>query len=775
MIAYKNRALQFTNRWTAEKSATVSLALKAKLLAIFLVILLLGVNGESFGQTSPAAAAAIESTAAGGTFGEVIKPKTKYAATLQKRPYNPIRKQDDQAQIPEIEMFVGESRVFPAPGVARIAVGNGAIMSAAALDSKEVLIFANAIGTSSLFVWNEDGRYQRVKINIVPGDTSRFAREIAAFLTAIPNAKASVIGDKVIVEGDNLSDLDIAKIDELAKRYPQIVNFTNRLGWEQMVFMDVKVVEFPTNELRDIGLKWSALGGAVVGGIWQPIKRINDGPYQINVQTGTTNPTPITSPGGTGTIPLPASLNILSAVNLGLNAQLNLLAQNGKAAILAEPQLSARNGSKATFLAGGEYPYTVSTVNGPTVQFKSYGVKLDIIPRVDRNGVIRAIIESEVSTIDASVSTPSGPGLLTRKTNTEFNVRNGQTIVLSGLLSRENSTDIDKVPLLGDIPLLGALFRSSHFVNKETELVVFVTPTVVDAHSPGLVNRIERTTERLQQKLGNQPYLSNPLQPGHDPAKVDQEPPAAEQAAPASAPANTGKETPAPAPVVAITHAAPVRPATSDTLVPPSQNPLQAPTPPAPAPDVLQVKLDGLLLRAGPSLKSRVLLQLGYGSIVHAGPQGVQPPELGYWRNVIVGGIDGWVASNWITPLGTKPVRARSNSLVAQPDQQGQVIELGGNGSRDEVSKSSAPSMEPVTATSPATSAAGKRYRVNLERLALRVAPDINAAVIQKLASGAVVDALPQAPTGRWMAVQADGKRGWVAAQWLVPEQQAQD
>lgn len=765
MTAYKSRTLQFTNRWTAEKSATVSLALKAVLLVIFLVILLLGVNGESFGQTDPAV-----NTAAGGTFGENIKPKTKSAATLQKRPYNPIRKQDDQAQIPEIEMFVGESRVFPAPGVARIAVGNGAIMSAAALDSKEVLIFANAIGTSSLFVWNEDGRYQRVKINIVPGDTSRFAREIAAFLTAIPNAKASVIGDKVIVEGDNLSDLDIAKIDELAKRYPQIVNFTNRLGWEQMVFMDVKVVEFPANELRDIGLKWSAMGGAVVGGIWQPIRRITDGPYQVNIQTGTNNPPPITSPGGTGTIPLPSSLNILSAVNLGLNAQLNLLSQNGKAAILAEPQLSARNGSKATFLAGGEYPYTVSTVNGPTVQFKPYGVKLDIIPRVDRNGVIRAIIESEVSTIDASVSTPSGPGLLTRKTNTEFNVRNGQTIVLSGLLSRENSTGIDKVPLLGDIPLLGALFRSSHFVNKETELVVFVTPTVVDSHSPGLVNRIERTTERLQQKLGDQPYLSNPLQPGHDPAKVDQEPPGTPPAA--SADSNTVKETPAPAPVVAIIQAAPVKPASGDTLVPPSQNPLQASIP-APAAGALQVTLDGLVLRAGPSLKSPVLLQLGYGSIVQAGPQGVQPPELGYWRNVTVGGIDGWVANTWVTPLGVKQVRARSNSAVAQPDQQGQIIELGDG--QDEGRKSSASAMEPVSATSPAAGAAGKRYRVNLDRLALRVTPDINAGVIQKLASGTLVDALSQAPSGQWMAVQVDGKRGWVAAQWLVPEQQARD
>lgn len=779
MTDYKNRALKFSNGLAADKAGFFPAGLKAKLLPVGLALILAGMSWESFAQTGPAAAAAIDRTddaadeeTSRNIFAENLKPKVRHSGLLQKRPYNPIKKLDDQAQIPEIEMFVGESRVFPTPGVSRIAVGNGAIMSAAALDNKEVLIFANAVGTSSLFVWNDDGRYQRVKINIVRGDTSRFAREIAAFLTTIPNAKASVIGDKVIVEGDNLSDLDIAKIDELAKRYPQIVNFTNRLGWEQMVFMDVKVVEFPTSELRDIGLKWSALGGAVVGGVWQPIQRITNGPYQINIQTGTANPVPITAPGGAGAIPLPSALNIMSAVNLGLNAQLNMLAQNGKAAVLAEPQLSARNGSKATFLSGGEYPYTVSTINGPTVMFKPYGVKLDITPRVDRNGVIRAIIESEVSSIDASVSTQAGPGLLTRKTNTEFNVRNGQTIVLSGLLSRENSSNIDKVPMLGDIPLLGALFRSTRFVNKETELVVFVTPTVIDSHSPGLVDRVERTTERLQQQLGKQPYLSDPLQPGYDQARPDQVPPRPEltagSGAIADAPAKTMGGSPDPAPVEQITQPALLKPASSTLLTPASQNPLQALEQDSPG-NVLQVKLDGLVLRAGPSLKSPVLLQLGYGSVVQAGRQAAQPPGQGLWRNVVVGEINGWVASSWVTPIGLKPLRTRSDSIVAQPDQQGQIVGLGGNSNPDAGSDSAA--MAATSALSPAPNADGKRYRVNLARLALRVAPDINAGVIQKLASGAVVEALALPPSGHWMAVQADGKRGWVAAQWLVPEQ----
>jgi pilus assembly protein CpaC len=200
-------------------------------------------------------------------------------------------------------------------------------------------------------------------------------------------------------------------------------------------------------------------------------------------------------------------------VNLGLNAQLEALEQNGTATVLAEPQLSTRSGYKATFHAGGEIPYSVASVNGVTVQFKPYGIRLDIEPRVARSGAIRAVIDSEVSSIDNSVSATNGPALLTRRTRTEFNVKPGETIVLAGLLQRTNSTDTDGVPFLGNIPVLGALFRSKRFQNKETELVVLVTPHLVDSNTPALKDRIERVHERLKQNLGDAPYLSDPLQP----------------------------------------------------------------------------------------------------------------------------------------------------------------------------------------------------------------------------------------------------------------------
>lgn len=402
--------------------------------------------------------------------------------------------------VAEIEMFAGETRVISEPNAGRLAVGNGKALSAAVMDDKEILLIANDVGVSSLHIWTRDGRNRRLKVTIVPSDTPRVTREVAAFLATIPNTKATVVGDKVVVEGDNLSDRDLAKVETLAKRYPQIVNFTNQIGWEKMIVMDVKVVEFPTTALKEIGLKWGATGGIAFGSVGMPFKRGETSPYAINLISGQSAPAPIVDNPNDAYqgVPLSRSFSALSMVNIGLNAQLNLMEQNGTASILAQPTLSARSGAKASFLAGGEFPYSVSNLNGTTIIFKQYGVRLDIEPRVDHNGVIRAKIMSEVSDIDTSITTTGGPALRTRKTETEFNVMDGGTIVLSGLLKRDVSTSIDKVPFLGDIPVLGALFRSKRFQNNETELVVFVTPIAVDRHSPDLETRMSKAASRLE-------------------------------------------------------------------------------------------------------------------------------------------------------------------------------------------------------------------------------------------------------------------------------------
>lgn len=713
-------------------------------------------HAQASSDATPSANAASKPAVNG--FGPTLKSTAKRRASSGDSAYAPVKPFDDQGQTPEIEMFVGESRVLPAPGVGRIAVGNGQLLTAAALDKREILLFANQPGTSSLFIWNEDGRYQRLKINIVPGDTSRVGREIAAFLSSIPGARASIVGDKVIIEGDRLSAPDLEKVQILAKTYPQVVNFTAAKSWEKMVMMDVKVVEFPRSEMQELGLKWSPTGGGTVGAVWAPIRKGKNGPYQINIPTTSGQSSlPITDP-GTSTTTLYSALNVIGGFNIGLNTQLYALAQDGKAAVLAEPQLSARSGATATFLAGGEYPYVVSTINGPTVQFKPYGIRLTIEPTVDRDGYVQSTIDTEVSSIDASVSTPEGPALKTRSTKTQFNVKSGQTMVLSGMLSRDNSTSVDKVPFLGDIPILGALFRSKRYQNNETELVVFVTPVVVDAQSPGLVDRVEKTKERLSQQFGPTPYLSDPLQPGRDAAAPNA------SSSPASAPTpggdtSVGKQAlPAPATPVVLNQAAP-RIAPADTgLVPADQNPLA----PAAARSAaagganLQVKLEGLALRAAPDVRAPILMKLGAGAVVRLGDQ-TPPPELtGLWRNVTVGNTNGWVAAMYVTPT-TRAVSVPRGGPAAREAQSGKPV-----------STAITPTSSTTLIGAQAEPAPGlHQYRVMLPQLAMRITPDMNAAIVQQIPEGTLVATSDEQARGGWLPVEFGGKHGWVAAQWL--------
>lgn len=681
------------------------------------------------------------------------KRPAAHGRNMAEKPYAPIRGGDDEGQIPEIEMFVGESRVFPTPNVARIAVGNGAALTADALDGKEVILFANAVGTSSLFIWNADGRYQRLKINIVPGDTSRYAREIAAFLSTIPRAKASVVGANVIVEGDNLSDGDIAKIDELAKRYPQIVNFANRIGWEQMIQMDVKVVEFPVTALRQLGLDWSPAGGASLAAIWSPFRAGHGGPFQLNVPAGSSNGLPVTGPGGS-VVEVPSNLNLLSVLNLGINAQLNLLQQQGKAALLAEPQLSARSGSTASFLAGGEIPYAVATPQGTYVQFKSYGVKLKITPRMGQNSVIRAAIETEVSGIDSSVTTAGGPALLSRQTNTEFNVHAGETIVLSGLLQREVHENVNKVPFLGDIPILGALFRSTNYQNKETELVVFITPTLADSKSAGNTDRIQKTESRLEEQMGPAPFLSSPTQPGmqyEHPNALPAGPAASDAASPAATDAavrHPVAAVPAPRQAMPVALPQPVPPLAGDDFALSAEGSL------------LRVTKDAEPLRAAPTGSGQVLRFLHRNAAVVLGSLQPPPAALGVWRNVKVGDLNGWVRAD-----GVEPLRGDLSRVTTQTPEPAPPLKAVADATRARRAVTANPDTD--------TAGAAQRFRVQLAGLQLHQTPDVNSAVLRRFALGDMVSALPQPRDGSWTAVQlADGAgstRGWVASEWIAP------
>lgn len=176
--------------------------------------------------------------------------------------------------------------------------------------------------------------------------------------------------------------------------------------------------------------------------------------------------------------------------------------------MLAQPQLLARSGASATFLAGGEVPYSSTDARGnATTLFKPYGVMLKITPRIDRSGVIRSLIEVEASSVDTALSVPGGPALRTRRASTEFNVRSGDTLVIGGFLSRERDEGTSGLPWLQDMPILGALFSSRRYQLRETELAIFVTPKVIAQAEPAMAERVQRGREVLEAAFPLPPRL----------------------------------------------------------------------------------------------------------------------------------------------------------------------------------------------------------------------------------------------------------------------------
>jgi pilus assembly protein CpaC len=385
-----------------------------------------------------------------------------------------------------LDMQVGETRVLAHPGVSRVAVGDGGILQAVAADAAEVIVFARAEGESSLHVWAGKKR-SAYTVRVAPAGARRMRAEIDALMARIPGARADVVGDQIVIEGSDLSDADSARIAALAQRYPQVLDFTGKVGWDRMVLLDVKVVELPRSRLSELGVRWD---GATQGGLaagWAldaaSSGRLADRPGESPISTA------LRVAPGAG----------YAGMNMLLTSRVNLLAQSGEAVVLAQPQLLARSGSTAEFLAGGEVPYaTVDKDGNASTLFKPYGVSLRITPTIAASGTVRSRIEVEASAVDASVTANGGPALKTRRAATEFNVRSGRTLVIGGFLAREKDKESNGLPGLRNIPFLGALFGSRREQIKETELAIFVTPVVVTEDHASMRMPADRARDQIE-------------------------------------------------------------------------------------------------------------------------------------------------------------------------------------------------------------------------------------------------------------------------------------
>ena len=398
-----------------------------------------------------------------------------------------------------LDLETGASTVLKLKGVTRIAVGNSQIVQVTTVNPREVLIFGKTRGSTTVDIWVSDKKRHTYRIFVAPEGLSRIQEEISRLLKNIPQAHSRIAGDKLVIEGEDLNDADQLRIATLAKRYPEVIDFTSQLGWDKMILLDVQVLELPSSRMHELGVRWdpASQGGVQTGLAWE------GGSSTLMQRPGEAGmPVPF---------PLPQAAGYLG-LNALLSARLAALSKSGEAVVLAQPQLLARSGSTASFLAGGEVPYASVDKDGKsTTTFKKYGVSLNITPHADRNAAIRSRIEIEVSSVDTTITVPGGPALKIRKASTEFNVRSGQTLVLGGFISRERARDQDGLPGLAGLPVLGSLFGVKREQERHTELAIFVTPMIVDPRDPSHAARVANAQGVLQESFPVAPTLNTPL------------------------------------------------------------------------------------------------------------------------------------------------------------------------------------------------------------------------------------------------------------------------
>lgn len=398
-----------------------------------------------------------------------------------------------------LTLYAGEAAVHRVDGaLKRVAVGNGGLVEVKTLGRSELVIIANAPGDTSMHLWMRDGTQRDIAVQVIAGNTNQTAPVVRELLAGVAGIQVLAVGGNIVITGADVDAAGAQRIAAVQKLYPQVVNFSSAdpVGMRPTVLMDVQVMEFDRNALEELGIRWDSAIAGPNGGLVKDFTT-NDY-YRLAPEDG---------PFAELDLPLKvAGTQAFMGIATSIASRINLLVNKGKAFALASPQLSARSGGTAEFLAGGEVPIPVSSPFGQTqVTFKEYGIRLHIEPVVNEANEISATMMTEVSRIDPSVTVAGVPGFVTRRAKTEINVRSGETIVLSGLTDLNAAKSADKFPLLGDVPVLGRLFRSDNFRANRTDLVIFVTPRVVMPQSPenqAVLERGQRIRDDFDATLG---------------------------------------------------------------------------------------------------------------------------------------------------------------------------------------------------------------------------------------------------------------------------------
>jgi pilus assembly protein CpaC len=387
-----------------------------------------------------------------------------------------------------LTVHLRQSRVIDTPWpVTRVSITDPRVADVQMLNPRSILLQGKTIGSTDLIVWNEQDEGRRTRVDVL-ADVGRLRNDLRRLF---PDAalELSQSEDVLVVNGLLTRAEDVIALHRLLDTAGiKYVDMTRVAGGRQ-VLIKVRVAEVSRTALRTLGINLfyagenfffgSAIGAANSG----PINPVN-----IGVPQGAgVGDVPFTFLGDAGISPAVTLFGGFPGADLAFFLQ--ALAENQYLRILAEPTLVARSGEEAYFLAGGEFPIPVvqgSATAGTSisVEYREFGVRLRFRPIVLGDNIISLFVAPEVSDLTeqgaVQIQGFSIPALITRRAETTLEMRSGQTFAMAGLLSQTQDARNSRVPLLGDIPILGALFRSVRYRQSETELVVLVTASLVE-------------------------------------------------------------------------------------------------------------------------------------------------------------------------------------------------------------------------------------------------------------------------------------------------------
>jgi pilus assembly protein CpaC len=348
-----------------------------------------------------------------------------------------------------------------------IVIGDPEIANVNPLTDKSFYVLGNNLGTTGIALFDENKQLVGSVDVEVTLDTEQLANTIRASVPGA-NIKVGSANGRVVLSGEAEDAVAAEKASKIATRFSgeeEVINSVN-ISSSQQVQLNVRFVEINRQVGQELGtefgVKYSGGGGSI---------GFNSHPSASN-----------SAPAGD-------IVGRLLSNGWSADVAIKALEDRGVARRLAEPNLVARSGQKASFLAGGEFPIPVAEDdNKITVDYKKYGVSLDFTPTVLQDGLISLDIEPEVSSIDASASYSLGnisiPGFIVRRARTSVDLKSGQSFMLAGLLQTQNDQITQRIPGAGKMPVLGPLFSSKAYQRRETDLVIIVTPYLVKPIDP---------------------------------------------------------------------------------------------------------------------------------------------------------------------------------------------------------------------------------------------------------------------------------------------------